>query len=168
MKNDLEMIKDYHDSLTGPSVKASARAWNRLAAEVDAAPFAGPARPPGRGLRRLAFRAGVVVTLVSAVSVVVVGVGDGSSPLSVRPANAAELLQYAAAASLKDPSPRPDQFIYQDRKDVQYYVAWGPSGRFDGKQDIRREFWVPAGPAGEALTRSIFEKDVPLHGKPFK
>lgn len=170
MKNDLEMIKDYHDSLTGPSVKASTRAWNRLAAEVEAAPFAGPARPPGRGLRRLAFRAGVVVTLVSAVSVgvVVVGAGDNSSPLSVRPANAAELLQYAAAASLKDPSPRPDQFIYQDRKDVQYYFGGGSSGRFDGRRDIRREFWVPAGSAGEALTRSTFEKDVLLHGKRFK
>ncbi|MFE3452107.1 CU044_5270 family protein [Nonomuraea sp. NPDC059194] len=169
MKNELDMIKACHDALPGPSAKASARAWNRLAAEAEAAPppFAGPIRPPGRGLRRLAFRAGVVVALVSAVSVgmVVVGADDGSTPLSIRPANAAELLQYAAAASLKEPRPRPDQFIYQDRRAVQWHFGMSAGDEFEATQEIRREYWVPAEGSGESVTRSTYGKDVATRGK---
>ncbi|MGV9303749.1 CU044_5270 family protein [Nonomuraea sp. NPDC003727] len=168
--NELDLIKEYHDGLPGPSRRASARAWSRLAAQAQAPEGLGPVPARGRGLRRLAFRVGVVAALVSAVSagVVVVGGDGGGSPLSLRPANAAELLEQAAAASLKDPRPRADQFVYLDRKDLQYHIGSGPEGEWEGAQEVRREIWVPAAPDGEVITRATFGKDVLTRGKPYE
>ena len=83
---------------------------------------------------------------------------DGSSPLGARPANAAELLRYAAAVATEgDPRPRPDQFVYVDRKDIEWhFVVASRIGRYELAQDVRREVWIPAADPGKALARSTY------------
>ncbi|MFD1502142.1 CU044_5270 family protein [Streptosporangium lutulentum] len=167
--NDLQTIKAHHDSLPGPAPQVAARAWDRLAAEAEAERAGGgphtpaPSRPrrshvPGRG--RIALRAGVVVGLAAAMTagVIVVRGDDGSSLLGTRPANAAELLRYAAAVAVEeDPRPRPDQFVYVDRKDVEWhFVGALRTGRYELAQDVRREVWIPAADPGKALARSTY------------
>ncbi|WP_433352025.1 CU044_5270 family protein [Microtetraspora malaysiensis] len=171
--NDLQTIKAHHDSLPGPDPQVAARAWERLAAEAEVERAGGaphtpaPSRPrrshaPGRG--RIALRAGIVVGLAAAVTagVIVVRGDDGSSLLATRPANAAELLRYAAAvAAEEDPRPRPGQFVYVDRKDVEWRFGISRTGTYEYAQDVRREVWIPATDPGKALARSTYgEKHV--------
>ncbi|WP_329083676.1 CU044_5270 family protein [Streptosporangium sp. NBC_01469] len=176
--NDLQTIKAHHDGLPGPAPQVAARAWDRLTAEAEAeraggAPHEpGPSRPRrlhGLGRGRVALRAVAVAGLAAAVTagVIVVGGDDGSSPFGARPANAAELLRYAAVvAAGEDPKPRPDQFLYVDRKDVTWTFGFGRGdGRYEYAQDVRREVWVPAADPGKALARSTFGKKHTIRGR---
>ncbi|WP_031163714.1 CU044_5270 family protein [Streptosporangium roseum] len=167
MKDELQTIKAHHDSLPGPAPQVAARAWDLLTAEAEAERAgSSPRRPVGWRLRRwpgpgrIALRAGVAVGLAAAVTagVVMVRVDDGPALLGVQPANAAELLQHAAAVAAEgDPQPRPDQFLYVDRKDVTHSFGFGPStGSYEYTQDVRREVWIPAADPGKALARSTY------------
>ncbi|WP_433243221.1 CU044_5270 family protein [Streptosporangium sp. CA-135522] len=167
MKNELQTVKAHHDALPGPAPQVVTRAWDRLAAEAEAERAgAGPLEPVPSLLRRsrdrgrIALRAGVAVGLAAAVTVGVIAVrgDDASSPFGARPADAAELLRHAATvAAGEDPQPRPDQFIYVDRKDVTMSVIFGPrTGRHEYTQDVRREVWIPAADPGRALARSTY------------
>ncbi|MFF3667314.1 CU044_5270 family protein [Microtetraspora malaysiensis] len=166
--NDLQTIKAHHDSLPGPAPQVAARAWERLAAEAEVERAGGaphtpaPSRPrrspaPGRG--RIALRAGIVMGLAAAVTagVIVVRGDDDSSLLGTRPANAAELLRYAAAVAAEEgPQPQPNQFVYVDRKDVEWRFGASGTETFDYAQDVRREVWIPATDPGKALARSTY------------
>lgn len=177
MKDELQTIKAHHDSLPGPAPQVAARAWDLLTAGAEAERAGGgPRRPAGWRLRRspgpgrIALRAGVAVGLAAAVTagVVMVRVDDGPSLLGVQPANAAELLQHAAAVAAEgDPQPRPDQFLYVDRKDVTQSFGFGPStGRYEYTQDVRREVWIPAADPGKALARSRTETSTGALSRP--
>ncbi|MFC4586499.1 CU044_5270 family protein [Sphaerisporangium corydalis] len=164
--NELEAIKDHHDSLPGPAPEVTARARVLLAEEAGAeprrltvaAPGRGrPARSPRRPLRvsRLAMRAGAAVGLAAAVTagLVLVRGGHDSAPFGTPPASAAELLRHAASvAAREDVRPGPGQFVYVDQRNVMFVSS--PEGAYT--QEWRREVWMPAGDPGKALTRSTY------------
>ncbi|GII80472.1 hypothetical protein Sru01_54540 [Sphaerisporangium rufum] len=174
--NDLQTFKNFHDGLPGPAPEVAARARERLAAEAVAeAGRAGgvpaprrvprPGRPAGRG--RVALRAGVVAGLAAAATagVIVVGGDDGSPLLGTPPADAADLLRQAAvAAAGEHPRPGADQFVYVDRKDVDYSFSVSRRGMSQYEQDVRREVWFPADP-GKAVARSTYGEKRLISGR---
>ncbi|MBE1589020.1 CU044_5270 family protein [Nonomuraea angiospora] len=162
--NELEAIKDHHDSLPGPAPEVTARAWVLVAEEIEAERTGSghrqPARPRRRPLRGLpagwwAMRAGAAVGLAAAVTagLFMVRGGHDSAPFGTPPASAAELLRHAATvAAREDARPGPGEFLYVDRKNVTF--AFGSEGEYT--QDVRQEVWMPAGDPGKALTRSTY------------
>lgn len=162
--NELDAIKDYHDSLPGPAPEVSARAWVLLVEEVEAE-RAGSGHPRPTRSRRLTLRAfpggrwgmraGVAVGLAAAVTagLVLVRGGHDSAPFGTPPASAAELLRHAASAAARENlRPGPGQFVYVDQKNVTFAI--GSEGEYT--QDVRREMWMPAKDPGKSLTRSTY------------
>ncbi|MGN9785834.1 CU044_5270 family protein [Nonomuraea sp. ZG12] len=154
MTDELKPFRAYHDSLPAPAPAVTARA--RARALLATEPLSPPVRP--RRLSALARRTGAVLGLAAAMTagMIMVDGTDVTSPLSVPPANAAELLQYAAAASAKEPRPRPGQFVYEDRKDIRWGIILGGGGRHEHAQEARREIWTPVSDPGRALARVTY------------
>jgi hypothetical protein len=150
--DELKTLKAYHDSLPIPGPAVAARARTLLASE----PLGPPERP--RRLSAIALRSSAVIGLAAAMTtaVIIVGRTEATSPLSVPPADAAELLQYAAAASAKDPRPRPGQIVYEDRKDVTWGIILEPGVEHEHTQEVRRETWTPVSDPGQALARVTY------------
>jgi hypothetical protein len=121
----MDLVKDFCEAVAPPSPErlAGARAQLTEAVLAVAASQAGPGSAAGpaairprrprlaRTRTRLAIAGGLVVAIVAgllAAQGITIG---GRTPLGP-PANAAELLQRAAAASAAQPVPRNDQYIY--------------------------------------------------------
>ncbi|MFG3442437.1 CU044_5270 family protein [Nonomuraea sp. NPDC047897] len=172
--NELESIKDHHDSLPEPAPNVTARAWVLVAEEIEAERIGSGHRQPARSRRWplhgfpagwWAMRAGVAVGLAAAVTagLVMVRGGHDSAPFGTPPASAAELLRHAASvAAREDVRPGPGQFVYVDQKNVTF--ASGSEGEYT--QDVRREVWMPAGDPGKALTRSTYGQTRATSGRP--
>lgn len=152
MTDELKTLKAYHDSLPAPGPAVAARARALLGSE----PLSPPERP--RRISVIALRTGAVIGLAAAMTtaVIMAGGNDITSPLSVPPANAAELLQYAAVASAKDPRPQPGQFVYQDRKDITWGIIIEQGGRHEHAQEVRKEIWTPVSDPSSALARFTY------------
>ncbi|GAA0934461.1 CU044_5270 family protein [Nonomuraea longicatena] len=171
MTNELEVIKEHHDSLPGPGPEVAARAWVLVAQEIEAG---GDGNQPARSRQRPArgllgggwvLRAGVAVGLAAAVTagLVLVRGGDGSAPLGTPPASAAELLRSAAlVAAREDVRPGPGQYFYIDQKTVTFASGF----KSEYTQDVRREVWTSAeDPYEAALTRSTYGKTHVISGR---
>ncbi|MEV3986706.1 CU044_5270 family protein [Nonomuraea sp. NPDC049758] len=150
MTDDLQEIKTLHDTLPGPSATATAKAKHLLAAEAVAE------RTPrtGSAKHRLLLRTAAVGLAAAVAAVAFLTGADGGAT----PANAAELLQEAAAAAGRQQAPRPGQILYVNRTDQSRMFALGRDSRSEATQEINREYWIPAADPDGALTRLTYGK----------
>jgi hypothetical protein len=111
--DELQMLRDRHDALPGPSPEAVADARHRLQSHM---------RSPVRAGRR-SWRWGLGAVLVAGAAAAVIvplQARDGDAPRSVNVA-ATEVLSRAsqAAAAQPDLKPRPGQFVYVESRALQ-------------------------------------------------
>ncbi|MEV0613771.1 CU044_5270 family protein [Nonomuraea sp. NPDC050404] len=185
MTNELEAIKDHHDSRPGPTPEVTARAWMLLVEETERAengqgqpmraesgrgqsawagsgqsPLARVPRRPLRPLRgllsgRFAMRAGVAAGLAAAVTAGAILVGGDHATAPFNTPPASAAQLLRKAASVVT-----QEDLRPGPGQFVYIdrrdITFGSGSQGEYTQEVRREVWTPGEGSGKALMRSTY------------